>query len=112
MGNRRTVRASFCSRQAWTIGKPIDVATWVSKIGLKVNPNTQLLEDAACLVFLENEIGSFATQHADYPREKFLEIIRKTWRKMSPSARHSAKGVSISPGITELVNEALQDLDA
>ena len=89
-----------------------NVATWVSKIGLKANPNTQLLEDAACLVFLENEIGSFATQHADYPREKFLEIIRKTWRKMSPSARHSAKGVSISPGITELVNEALQDLDA
>jgi uncharacterized protein DUF4202 len=89
-----------------------DVATWVSKTGLKANPNTQLLEDAACLVFLENEIGSFATQHSDYPREKFLEIIRKTWRKMSPSARQAAKGLSISPGITELVNEALQDLDA
>jgi hypothetical protein len=88
-----------------------DVATWVSKTGLKANPNTQLLEDAACLVFLESEIGSFATQHAAYPREKFVEIIRKTWRKMSLSARQAAKGVSMSVEITGLVNEALQDLD-
>src|SRR5678815_1545836 len=59
-----------------------EVATWVSKTGLKTNPGTQVLEDAACLVFLQNEISAFATQHADYPREKFVDIIRKTWRKM------------------------------
>src|SRR2546423_6351976 len=28
-----------------------EVATWVSKTGLKTNPGTQALEDAACLVF-------------------------------------------------------------
>ena len=37
-----------------------EVATWVSKTGLKSNPGTQALEDAACLVFLENEIAAFA----------------------------------------------------
>jgi len=55
-----------------------DVATWVSKTGLKTNPATQALEDAACLVFLENEIQAFAAQHAEYPREKSVDIILKT----------------------------------
>lgn len=89
-----------------------DAATWVSKTGLKVNPNTQLLEDAACLVFLESQIADFATQHADYPREKFLGIIQKTWRKMSPAAREAARGLSLPPGIAQLVKEAVQKADA
>jgi tRNAThr (cytosine32-N3)-methyltransferase len=84
-----------------------EVATWVSKTGLKTNPGTQALEDAACLVFLENEIGAFAAQHADYPREKFVEIIRKTWRKMSPRGQELARGLSLPPGIAALVEEAL-----
>jgi len=89
-----------------------DAATWISKTGLKINPNTQLLEDAACLVFLENEIAGFAAQHADYPRAKFLGIIQKTWRKMSPAAREAAHGLSLPPGIAELVKEAVQKADA
>jgi Domain of unknown function (DUF4202) len=84
-----------------------DAAAWISKTGLKINPNTQLLEDAACLVFLENEIAGFAAQHADYPRAKLLGIIQKTWRKMSPAAREAAHGLSLPPGIAELVKEAV-----
>lgn len=83
-----------------------EVATWVSKSGLKTNPGTQALEDAACLVFLENEIGAFAAQHADYPREKFIDILRKTWRKMSPRAQELAHGLALPPGIAALVQEA------
>lgn len=82
------------------------VAVWVSKTGLKTNPGTQALEDAACLVFLENEIGAFAVQHADYPREKFVDILRKTWRKMSPAARAAALGLDLPPAIAALVREA------
>jgi hypothetical protein len=89
-----------------------DAATWVSKTGLKVNPNTQLLEDAACLVFLESQIAGFAAQHADYPRAKFLGIIQKTWRKMSPEARAAAQDLSLPPGIAELVEEAVRKADA
>lgn len=84
-----------------------DVATWVSKTGLKTNAGTQALEDAACLVFLENEIGSFAAQHADYPREKFVEILRKTWRKMSPAAQQAALALELPPAIAGLVREAV-----
>jgi tRNAThr (cytosine32-N3)-methyltransferase len=84
-----------------------EVATWVSKTGLKTNPGTQALEDAACLVFLENEITTFAAQHAGYPREKFVEILKKTWRKMSPQAQGLARGLALPPAIAALVREAL-----
>jgi tRNAThr (cytosine32-N3)-methyltransferase len=84
-----------------------DVATWVSKTGLKTNPGTQALEDAACLVFLESEISAFAAQHADYPREKFMDILRKTWRKMSPAAQHAARALELPPAIATLVRDAV-----
>ena len=84
-----------------------DVATWVSKTGLKTNAGTQALEDAACLVFLENEIGAFAAQHAGYPREKFVEILRKTWRKMSPAAQQAALALNLPPAIGGLVRDAV-----
>lgn len=84
-----------------------DIAVWVSKTGLKTNAGTQALEDAACLVFLENEIGAFAAQHADYPREKFVDILRKTWKKMSPAAQQAALGLALPPAIAGLVRDAL-----
>jgi tRNAThr (cytosine32-N3)-methyltransferase len=84
-----------------------EAAAWISKSGLKTNPGTQALEDAACLVFLENEIGAFAAQHAGYPREKFVDILRKTWRKMSPAAQAFALGLELPPAIAGLVREAL-----
>lgn len=84
-----------------------DVAIWVSKTGLKTNAGTQALEDAACLVFLENEISAFAAQHAHYPREKFVEILRKTWRKMSPTAQTFALALALPPTVAALVRDAL-----
>jgi hypothetical protein len=84
-----------------------EVATWVSKTGLKTNAGTQALEDAACLVFLENEIHSFAAQHAEYPREKFIDILRKTWRKMSPAAQQAALALQLDPAIAALVRDAV-----
>ena len=84
-----------------------EAAIWVAKTGLKTNPGTQALEDAACLVFLENEIEAFAAQHASYPAEKFVDIIRKTWRKMSPAAQQAAQALQLPPAIAALVHAAL-----
>lgn len=88
-------------------GEADEVYTWVSKTALKTNPGTQALEDAACLVFLEAEIADFAAQHADYPREKFVEILRKTWKKMSPRAHDLALALPLPDGIAALVHEAV-----
>jgi len=84
-----------------------EAAVWVSKTGLKTHAGTQALEDAACLVFLENEIPGFATKHPDYTPEKYVEIIRKTWRKMSPRAQLLALGLPYPPAIGELVRAAV-----
>ena len=84
-----------------------EVATWVSKTGLKSNAGTQALEDAACLVFLENEIAGFAAEHAHYPDEKFVDILRKTWRKMSAGAQAEALRLELPPAIAALVRTAL-----
>src|SRR6185295_9780220 len=83
-----------------------EAATWVSKTGLKANPGTQALEDAAVLVFLENEIVAFAAQHAEYPRAKFVDILKKTWRKLSPRAQEMARTLELTPDIAALVKEA------
>ncbi len=66
------------------------VKTAVGKRGLKVNPDTQLLEDVTDLVFIEHYMLEFAGQHPEYSEEKWLDIIRKTWKKMSPAAREFA----------------------
>jgi hypothetical protein len=84
-----------------------EAATWVSKSAMKTNAGSQALEDAACLVFLENEIADFAAQHADYPREKFIDILRKTWKKMSPAAQQAALGLALPHAINALVHEAV-----
>lgn len=88
-------------------GEADEAAIWVSKSALKTNAGSQALEDAACLVFLENEIGEFAAQHAEYPREKFVHIVRKTWQKMSPGAQQAALGLDLRPAIGAIVREAV-----
>ncbi len=89
-------------------GDAAEAMAWVAKAGLKSNPGTQALEDAACLVFLENEIAAFAAQHAEYPREKFVDILRKTWRKMSLRALEVALGLDLPPAVAARVREAVR----
>ncbi len=101
-------RAKELLQQAGVSAEEADeVRTWVSKTGLKTNAGTQALEDAAVLVFLENEIAGFAAQHADYPREKFVDILKKTWRKLSHGAQQAALALDLPAPIAALVREAL-----
>ena len=67
----------------------------VGKRGLKVNPDTQMMEDVTDLVFIEYYMLGFAGQHAEYSEDKWLDIIRKTWRKMSQRAHDFATGGGI-----------------
>ena len=62
----------------------------LSKKGLKVNPETQLMEDVVDLVFLEHYMAGFAAQHPEYDEEKWIKIIHKTWQKMSARAHEFA----------------------
>lgn len=55
----------------------------VGKKNIKHNPDTQLLEDVTDLVFIEHYMTEFAQKHPEYSEEKWIEIIQKTWKKMS-----------------------------
>ena len=59
----------------------------MSKRELATDPDTQTLEDALCLVFLETQ---FADLRKKTPDETMREVIRKTWQKMSPRGRQAA----------------------
>ena len=60
----------------------------IGKIGIKVNQDTQLLEDVAGLVFIEHYMQAFADKHPEYTEEKWIDIIQKTWNKMSEGAHN------------------------
>ncbi len=67
----------------------------VGKKGLRVNIDTQLLEDVASLVFIEHYMLAFTENHPEYTQEKWIDIIRKTWKKMSPAAHEFALSGSV-----------------
>lgn len=83
----------------------------VGKEGIKTNPDTQLLEDVSSLVFIEHYMQGFAGQHADYSEDKWLGIIRKTWKKMSEAARVFATsgGIQLPEALLPLITKALAD---
>ena len=84
--------------------------TAVSKKGLKVNPETQMMEDVADLVFLEHYMLAFATKHPEYSEEKWIPIINKTWQKMSPSAHEFALAgkIKLPEALVPLILKAVQ----
>ncbi len=80
------------------------VQALVRKEGLRSDPEAQRLEDVACLVFLESYFADFATKHA---RAKVIDIVRKTWKKMSDPARAAALELPLPAGARALVEAAL-----
>lgn len=66
------------------------VQALVRKEGLKVRPETQLLEDIIALVFLESYLAEFVARHAEYEEARLIDILRKTAQKMSARGREAA----------------------
>jgi hypothetical protein len=79
------------------------------KQGLKSEPDTQTMEDALCLAFLEHEFAEFAPKYDD---AKVIDIVQKTWRKMSERGHELALGLPFSPETLALVSRALSEAPA
>lgn len=71
------------------------------KEGLKTNPDSQTIEDALSLSFLEHD---FAAKHED---EKVVDIVQTTWRKMSERGHELALQLPLSGRAHVLVGRAL-----
>lgn len=72
---------------------------------LFTNPDTQVLEDVVCLVFIEYYLEDFAAKHEP---EKVVDILQKTLRKMSPRAIEEAGKIPVSAKLSELLHQALE----
>lgn len=78
----------------------------VQKRGLGRDPETQCLEDVICLVFIRFYLEDFATKH-DEP--KLIDIIQKTWGKMSEQGHAAALRIPLSAAMQALVGKALRE---
>ncbi len=66
------------------------VASLLKKENLRSNAESQTLEDVIVLAFLEHDLDAFVQKYNDYPEEKFLTILRKSYMKMSEKGRAAA----------------------
>ena len=81
-----------------------DVKYLIQKRQLKRNQNTQALEDVICIVFLQYYLDDFAAKHEE---PKLIDIIQKTWKKMSPKGHEAALKLTFSDDIGRIINLAL-----
>jgi hypothetical protein len=80
------------------------IGAMIRKENLKKDEQTQILEDVACLVFLDDQFEEFEKEHDE---EKIVTILRKTWAKMSDTGHELALGISMSDRAKGLVQKAL-----
>jgi hypothetical protein len=84
------------------------VAGLVRKEGLgkQEEGDVQVLEDVACLVFLDDQFDEFEKRE-DVEEEKVVEILRKTWGKMSGEGQALALQMDLSERAKSLIQRAL-----
>ncbi|KAJ6787554.1 hypothetical protein PWT90_00637 [Aphanocladium album] len=82
------------------------VAALIRKEKLDSDPEAQTLEDVACLVFLDDQFDDFEKRD-DVDEEKMVNILKKTWGKMSPRGHEIALGMDLSDRAKTLIGKAL-----
>lgn len=90
------------------VGYPDDVIRRVQDLNLKKNfpddPESRVLEDALCLVFLEFQFADLAAKSHD---EKMVNALRKSWGKMSEAGRTEALKLNFGEREKALLKRAL-----
>ncbi|MDN3664177.1 DUF4202 domain-containing protein [Algibacter miyuki] len=71
---------------------------------IKKNKESQTIEDVICLVFLDFYFDEFAAKHSD---EKIIDILQKTWKKMSDEGHAAALKIQFSEKSLALVKQAI-----
>ncbi len=80
------------------------VSQLITKKLIKKNAESQILEDTVCLVFLDYYFEEFAAKHSD---EKVIDILQKTWGKMSEAGHELALKQKYSEKSLSLIKQAL-----
>ncbi|WP_299437245.1 DUF4202 domain-containing protein [uncultured Aquimarina sp.] len=80
------------------------VSFLIQKKKLKKDEDTQILEDVICLVFLKFYYDDFYEKHTP---EKVIDILQKTWRKMSEKGHQAALKLSYQEKGLDLIKQAI-----
>ncbi|OZI07935.1 hypothetical protein BWI93_11780 [Siphonobacter sp. BAB-5385] len=72
---------------------------------VKTDPEVRTIENALCLVFLEFQYDDLIEKLG---AEKMIDILRKTWAKMSEPGHQAALTLTYSTEGKRLIEEALQ----
>ncbi|MCX2679194.1 DUF4202 domain-containing protein [Galbibacter sp. EGI 63066] len=80
------------------------VSFLIQKKKMKKDEDSQTLEDVVCLVFLRYYFEDFAAKHPD---DKIIDILQKTWRKMSEKGQEAALKLPLDEKSTSLIQRAL-----
>jgi hypothetical protein len=87
---------------------PQETIARVQSLNLKENfpadPESCVLEDALCLVFLERQLPALAARSTE---EKMVNALRKAWYKMTPRAQALALTIPQAPREAALIDKAL-----
>lgn len=107
----RDFHADEASRLMHQAGCPEDLiqrtASLIRKERLKLDQESQLLEDTACLVFLQHYFLPFALKH---PPDKVSQIVRKTWFKMGELGRREAQCLDLPEAAKKILLTDLNTL--
>ncbi|KAE9967168.1 hypothetical protein BLS_006529 [Venturia inaequalis] len=96
--------AQICREAGYGEEEAERVASMVRKEDLKSDEETQVLEDVACLVFLDDQFAEFEKEHDE---GKIIKILQKTWGKMSERGHELAMEIPMSGRPLELIEKAL-----
>jgi hypothetical protein len=83
------------------------VGALIRKERLKSDAETQLIEDVACIVFLQHYVADFL---AKTDADKLADILAKTWNKMSPRGRDEADKLALPAPVKPLLEQGLARL--
>ncbi len=99
------IAISCLAEAGYDDGTQEKVARLLRKKGLGHDPMMQTLEDVICLVFLQHYLDDFAAKHLE---DKMINILRKTWRKMTEQGHQAALKLPLSQQAQVLVEKALE----
>src|SRR6266498_4815817 len=93
------------------VGYSEETVAKVQTLNLKKNfpqdPDSRVLEDALCLVFLEFQFADLAAKTSD---DKMVNALQKSWKKMTPAAREHAMKLSFGSQEKSLLERALAQM--
>ena len=92
------------------LGFPDTTIERVQSLNLKKDfpkdPESRVLEDGLCLVFLEFQFADLAARTSE---DKMINALQKTWKKMTSAARGHALRLPYGPRERALLDRALPE---